>query len=276
MPKEDEGQDREMEKDSRQTPGDQDTDLETQSRESTPGSGGEFEFSNPNLQGKSPQEIEAIVNLYENTIQSQSSRLNEVTAAAKKPKGEFDKEPPSYSRDDFFEDPVPIMTDIVQREMRRIVEPINTEIEHMRTQGSVNSAWNKVRAKFPDFDEYKPAIEAMLSAQGTAPEDVTAQMLEGLYFGAVGYFFKNGVTPSGKPVTSGATPPGNEPPPPAAPPQHRPSSAPLPRQPASGERTVRDLTEEERQVARLWGQTPEEYLADQKDSIMELGSVENG
>lgn len=274
----------ETETDLNQTPGDQDTDrdqdLETPSGESTPGSGREFEFSNPNLQGKSPQEIEAIVNLYENTIQSQSSRLNEVTAESKRGSREFEEpDPPSYSRDDFFEDPVPILTDIVQREMKRTVAPINREIENMRTQGTVNSAWQKARAKFSDFDEYKPAIEAMLSAQGTPPEEVTAQMLEGLYYGAVGYFIRQGVTPSGQPVnragSGGGETPSGEAPPPNIPPQHRPSGAPLPRQKKEG-RTVRDLTEEERQVARMWNMTPEEYLNQQEDHVMELGAVENG
>jgi len=238
--------------------GDQDTTPPIEETPSPEPSGG-FEFGNPNLAGKTPQEIEAYTNLLESTVKSQSGRL---TADFEK-KQEPELEPlPDWSRDDFFEDPITIMSQVVRREMANTVAPINREIENMRTQAGVNVAWESAKAKFTDFERYRPAIESMIASQGMTPGQVTAQTLEALYYGAVGYYATQGVSPGEEAIA----PKMEEPTPPAAPPQHRPSRAPLP-EPASDKKTVRDLTEEERQIARQWKMTPEEYLAEQDKDI---------
>jgi hypothetical protein len=133
----------------------------------------------------------------------------------------------------------------VRAEMAQAVAPINTEINNMRAQSRVNSAWQFVEQKFADFNEYRPAIESMLAGQGVRPEQVTPQLLESLYYGAYGYFQKSGAAPSA-PAAPAAQP--NIP-------QHRPSAAPLP----SKAPAKRALTEEERSLAKYWGMTEDEY-----------------
>ncbi len=221
-----------------------------------------YEFENPNLAGKTPQEIEAYTRLLESTVKSQSGRL---TADFEKQQEPAPEPLPDWSRDDFFEDPITIMTQVVRREMSNTVAPINREIENMRAQAGVNVAWESAKAKFADFERYRPAIESMIASQGMIPAQVTGETLEALYYGAVGYYASQGITPGGETIT----PKTDEPVPPAAPPQHRPSRAPLPT-PVTEGKTVRDLTEEERQIARHWKLTPEEYLAEQEKDIADV------
>lgn len=205
-------------------------------------------FTHPQLQGRSEAEVEAYVKLLENTVQSQSRNLNELTERQNAPAPQPE---PELSKDDFFDDPVASMRETIRRELREAVGPINQEIENMRMQGSVNSAWQQVAAKFDDFDQYRPAIEAMLNARNVPPSQITPSVIESLYYSALGYFSKHGGGPSPAPQAQAPV----QPPRPNVPPQHRPSPAPMPNQ-----RPVkRQLTEEERRLASVWGMSEDEY-----------------
>jgi len=221
-------------------------------------------FTHPHLQGKSPEEIEAYLRLVENTVQSQNTRLNEMSAESARA-AEPAMQSPEFDKDDFFDRPVEVIREVVRAEMAQSVGPINEEINNMRAIGQVNSAWQTVAAKFDDFETYRPSIETMLQGQGVRPEQVTAQLIESLYYGAYGYYQKAGPVQGAQPAPR----PG----PPGGPsiPQHRPSSAPLPRQ----AETVRQLTEEERSLARAWNMSEDDYRAGQDADIEDVVGGEN-
>jgi len=215
-----------------------------------------LEFSHPHLKGKTPAEIESLVNLMQSTVQSQTTRINELSrtptvnpemsAAPAEPKG------------DFFDDPLTHM----RREMAAAVAPINQEIMNLKAQSQVNSAWGAVAEKFGDFDRYRSHIEVMLQNMNVGPAQVNSDLLESLYYGAKGYI----QTHEASLETPGAAPTATQRPPP---PQHRPSAAPLPRSAGS---ELRELTEDERHLAREFGLTHKEYLEwGQKDE----GAVAN-
>lgn len=199
-------------------------------------------YKHPHLQGKAPTEVEAYVSLLEDTVRSQSTRLTEKEATP--------PPPPPGPEGDFFTNP----QEILRHELKQAVAPIQAEIDNMKAQAKVNDAWQAISGKFQDFDQYRPYIEQMVKASGSTPSQINAGVLENYYYAAKGYVASQGgvVTPQAP------TPPENRPP--AAPniPQHRPSSAPLPS--SKGEAAPRQLTEEERRLAREFGMTEEEYI----------------
>ena len=200
------------------------------------------QFSHPHLQGKSTAEIESLFNLMQNTVQSQTRRINELAST---PAPSPVDEPVTEPKGDFFDDPLAHM----RRELRAAVAPINEEIANIKAQATVNMAWEQVGMKFGDFDKFRPHVEVMLSNMGVAPNQVTPDLLESLYYGAKGYIatHEQSVEPTAPPTKTQAPPP----------PQHRPSSAPLPR--SQGSRP-RQLTEDERRMAREFGMTPEQWI----------------
>jgi hypothetical protein len=166
---------------------------------------------------------------------------------------------PEFDKDDFFDRPVEVIRDLVRAEMTQAVAPINEEINNMRAVGQVNSAWQAVAGKFEDFEQYRPAIEQMLQGQGVRPDQVTPQLIESLYYGAYGYFQKAG--PALAPAPVPGVPPGGP-----SIPQHRPSSAPLPRQAP----VARVLTEEEKSLARRWNMSEDDYRTMQDADIEDV------
>lgn len=199
-------------------------------------------FSHPHLQGKTEAEIESLFNLMQSTVQSQNTRINELsrTPAVNPEMSHAQPEP----KGDFFDDPLAHM----RREMAAAVAPINQEIANLKAQTLVNSAWESVAMKFGDFDKYRAHVETMLQNMGVGPAQVTPDLLESLYYGAKGYIQTHEASLETPAPTSNQRPP---------PPQHRPSAAPLPR--SAGDQ-LRELTEDERRLAREFGLSHKEYL----------------
>jgi len=199
------------------------------------------EFSHPHLQGKTPQEIESLFNLMQNTVQSQTRRINELAEVPAPAAPEVTPEPSG----DFFDDPLGHL----RRELGAAVAPINQEIANLKAQTQVNSAWQAAEAKFADFGKYRPYIEQMLTNSNIPVASLTPELVESYYYGAKGYVAThNTEAEAAAPETPAQRPP---------PPQHRPSGAPLP---ASMQNKPRELTEDERRMAREWGMTAEEFI----------------
>ena len=201
------------------------------------------QFDHPHLKGKTQAEIESLFNLMQNTVQSQTHRINELASL---PAAQPDISPPAEPKGDFFEDPLAHM----RREMQAAVAPINEEISNLKAQSLVNLAWEQASMKFQDFDKYRPHVEVMIQNMGVAPTGVTPDLLESLYYGAKGYIATHEATMT-QPQAPTATP--QAPPPP----QHRPSAAPLPRSVGA---KPRELTEDERRMAREFGMTHEQWI----------------
>ena len=218
------------------------------------------QFSHPHLQGKTAHEIEALFNLMQNTVQSQTRRINEL-ASAPPPSA---PEPVTEPKGDFFDDPLTHM----RRELQAAVAPINSEIMNLKAQAKVNQAWEAVAMKFGDFDKVRPHVEVMLSNMGVEPSQVTPDLLESLYYGAKGYIATHQPGDSPQETTTTKPAPTNQRP---APPQHRPSSAPLPRSASS---QPRQLTEDERRLAREFGMTPEQWIEWGEKNESEVANAE--
>jgi hypothetical protein len=210
------------------------------------------QFTHPHLQGKTPQEIESLFNLMQNTVQSQTRRINELATEAPR-RQEVAEEP--VPAGDFFDDPLTHL----RREMQAVVAPINEEIANLKAQTRVNSAWESAQMKFADLDKYRPYIEQMLANTNVNVSQVTPELIESYYYGAKGY-----VATHQQQVAQPTAPAQSQPR--MAPPQHRPSSAPLPKTGSA----PRELTEDERRLAREWGMSAEEFL---KWGSMDEGAV---
>ena len=206
-------------------------------------------YSNPRLTGKSPREVDAYVNLLEDTAKEQNRRLSEQPVAPPTPEPE--------PEGDFFQDP----RQVLRQEMDRMMAPIRQEIASMKAGDTAAEAWNEVAALFPDFATWRPYIDRLIQMQGIT--EITSGTLQSLYYTAKGYAASQGIEVG---ATQGGVnvPPSNQggqqrPPPP---PQNRPSSAPLPNQQKPAQ--VRELTENERRLAREWKMSPAEYIAMQE------------
>lgn len=201
------------------------------------------EFSHPHLQGKTPQEIESLFNLMQNTVQSQTRRINEL---ADVPPHATPEAAPPEPTGDFFEDPLGHL----RREMNAAVAPINQEIANIKAQSQVNSAWQAAESKFSDFGKYRPYIEQMLANSRIDPGTLTPELVESYYYGAKGYVATHNAEQLAE--TPAAPAPQRKPPP-----QHRPSGAPLPK---SLQSQPRELSEDERRLAREFGMSAEEFI----------------
>ena len=207
-------------------------------------------FTNPRLTGKTPEEVQAYVNLLEDTAKEQNRRLNEQAAAP--PAQQQEPEPEG----DFFADP----RQVLRQEMDRMMAPIRSEIASMKAGDAAAQAWAEVTTMFPDFETWRPYIDRLIQMQGIT--DITSGTLQSLYYTAKGYAASQGIDVGAQQGGVNVPPQnqgGNRPPPP---PQNRPSSAPLPNQNTAPK--TRELTENERRLAREWKMSPAEYIAMQE------------
>lgn len=209
-------------------------------------------YSNPRLTGKSPAEVQSYVNLLEDTAKEQNRRLSQQPVAPVQPEPE--------PEGDFFQDPRMVM----RQEMDRMMAPIRSEIASMKAGDTAAEAWKETAAMFPDFDTWRPYIDRLIQMQGIT--EITSGTLQSLYYTAKGYASSQGIDVTGA-AQRQSTEQGGQPVAPnqgqrMPPPQNRPSNAPLPNQTKPAQ--TRELTENERRLAREWKMSPAEYIAMQE------------
>jgi len=218
--------------------------------ESTPTevSGVQTEFQHALLQGKSSAEIDRIVAIQEAAIKEQGQELSRLHTVQSTPAIET---PPAEvpSQEEYFANPGQVIRNEVQSALRDAIDPFKRDL----AKSNEREVWGQVAASRPDFDTVKPLIDVYLQKNPQIP--VTVESITTLYYTAKGYMAENGVT--GAPVT--AVVPTVPATPPAAPPQHAASSHPIPQ--SSQEPKTRQLTENERRLARENGYTDAQYLA---------------
>lgn len=211
-----------------------------------------YEFNRSTLKDKSPQEIEAYVEMLEGTTLSQSRALTDAHDKAAVTPPPAAPEPEA----DFFDNPAAA----IQQALDKTVAPLREEIRTLRNPPP--DPFETVAREFADFETYRPYIDQMLRNPNMAQVELTDEIVRAAYYSAVGYVASRGGGVPMAPTEPGpaATPPATPVPPQGdrmVPPQNRPSSAPPPAPPVVGERA---LTEHEERLRREWGMTKEEFL----------------
>lgn len=263
-----------------------------------PQTGGQTEFRHNRLQGRSPAEIERYVQQLEDTVREQGTAL---TAAQRQqqqqPQGQQRQQqqegPPQISEDEFFSNPGESVKKILEYELNRTVKPLNEEIQTLAQRDQAERLRSRYRSRFPDWDHYEGQIELMAQRAGMTLEQVltSEQVTQVMYYAAKGMTSEEGTQPmSQQPQNqqgnqgaqrSPGSPAQQQPPqgqqqqaPQQGVPQHRPSAAPLPNQ-GQGQQSgpTRELTENERRLAREYGMTAQQFLEWQS---MEADAVVSG
>ena len=205
-------------------------------------------FRNPALAGKTPEEIEAMFALRENTIKEQGRLLNRQVAAP-----EVVKEPEVVvpTKEEYWENPGAATTNILKQMIGPLRDELRKEIRGTAQEFRAPGIREGLRNKYKHFTELEPVIDTLLQQRGIDPKDADAQTTEQLYFAAKGYAMENGLL-TAAPAARGDDPVAIKEPAShggQAIPQHRPSAAPTPRAPASAT-AIRELDENERRLAR--------------------------
>jgi len=216
-----------------------------------PPTGTESPFGHPSLEGMSEQDIADRLALLNSTVKEQGAALSESQRrlnATPEAAPVAPEDPPTASQ--FWEDPAKEIKAMIQEQMEETIKPFRDDLQ----ANKVTSAWSVMSSRYADFAEYRPLVETLLSRMGiTEPDEA---LLEMLYHTAIGIQSKAGNMPE-TPTAAGDPAGDNKRNPP---PQHSPSSHPVSREREKG--PSRELTESEREVARIQGfKTDEEYLA---------------
>jgi hypothetical protein len=212
----------------------------------TPESGVQTEFQHALLQGKSSAEIDSLVATLEAATKEQGRELSRLHAEQSAPV--IDTTPAEVpSQEEYFANPGQVIRNEVQSALREAIDPFKRDL----AKSNERDVWATVAAGKADFDIARPLIEVYLQKNPGIP--VTVESVTTLYYTAKGYMAENGGAMGAAVVpTTPASPP-------AAPPQHAASSHPIPQ--AAKKAAARQLTENERRLARENGYTDEQYLA---------------
>lgn len=221
---------------------------------------GATDFQDPLLKGKTPAEIERIVQTQQQALNEQNRELNKYhqeastrQASAPTPGGQEEEQDP-YGND-FLAPRFKKLEERLSRQLENSVKPI---IDHTRQAGA-QSVRERMRSELRHFTVLEPHIDRLIREQGGDPSAADENSLRFYYLSAVGLAQEQGVA-----LPSSEQPQPNAPQPPSQPsapqptpqqpgvqpvgiPQHRPSSAPLPQE--QNRQPVRQLTESERALA---------------------------
>lgn len=228
------------------------------------GSGTElWQFNHPALKGKSPQEVEAFVRLAEQTVREQGQRLTEYEKELATRTTPAPTSQPPADDVDFWDNPKEAVRRTVESVMGEMIAPFRENLSADR-EGQVRA---QLRQELKHWARLEPYIDQLL-VQGNFPDKSNINLLRQLYYTAYGYVVDNGIQLEGESPAATTTPPSGSATTPEAtmsnrqssvPPQHRPSSAPGPAS-SSQKPRLRELTEAEEQIRRIYKMSHEEFL----------------
>ena len=146
----------------------------------------------------------------------------------------------------FYDNP----TEVLRREIASAVAPLNEQIAAFQASRNEATVWSQIEQEIPDFGQYKHLVQKLIEGHGYKTADLNVSLLRNLYYTAVGWNQRHGGQQVKESTPESIAPQTHIP-------QHKPSTAPLPASQQVSQ--VRELTEQERRLAREWGQTPEEF-----------------
>lgn len=212
------------------------------------------DFTHPLLKGKSPEEIEKIVALQEESLKQQGRELNEyhsrLQAKTQESAPPPQQEEPDYG-DDFLAPRFKVLEGRLSKRLEEMVAPLTQQVQR-QTSGGGREA---LKQRFKHFATLEPHIDTLLREQGQDPLTASEQQLSLLYHTALGLASERGINLN----TQESAPAPQKQEAQVGIPQHRPSSAPMPKPPQA---KPRELSEVERRLAK-------EYFPDADDPAAE-------
>lgn len=219
-------------------------------------------FSHQALKGKTPEEIERLFNAQQEVIREQQRAIQRKAEQDSVERGRSRDGQPSvdFAAEDkkFWESP----TQKLQQMMDSTVAPLRAELQSLKTDVRAPNIRESFARKYPEFTELEPMIDAALVNFGLEnPKMADENTLEAVFHAVYGKAVYSGqIAPRGRensnPPTSTPTPTGRSNV--TMPPQHRPSPAPLPNNPGPSTPKLRELSENERRLAReIWPNLPD-------------------
>lgn len=252
-------------------------------QQTDPATGGQTGFTHPMLQGRSPEEIDRLVGQMEQTVREQGRQLNR-TQQQQGQQGQQarqdGREEVDISDEEFFDQPVEAVRQVVGQQLRETVAPLEEQIGQMARQSQASSQIQQYKNQYPKWDQYEDYMRLMAQRKGLDWDSVLTQpgVVEVLYYAVQGLEQEQGLG-QGQQAPRQQAPQqqgpqmgqqgqrqqqpqqqqqGRQPPPP----QHQPSSSPMP-QPGQQDQQgrTRELNEQEKRLAREYGMSDEEFIA---------------
>lgn len=228
--------------------------VQTEDLSVQPGPGAK-DFTHPLLKGKTPEEIERIVALQDQTVREQNAELNRrferEQAAAPAPKAPAALTDDGYG-DDFLAPRFRILEQRLASKLDEAVAPLRRGQEG----GVSRTAREGLRTRLRHFSRLEPYIDQLLREKKMDPNTVEEAVMENIYHTAVGLAVDRGIDLNEAAPAAPTPKREGRDQAPVSIPQHRASSAPLPQE--KREAPARQLSESERRLAR-------EYFPDSKD-----------
>lgn len=259
---------------------------------------GAVDFSHPLLKGRSPEEIQALVETLSERVDEQNRELNYLHSRVQASSQQSAPAPTSMSQmseDEDYENS--FLASDLKRLEAKVTQTLSQQIAPLieeNRQARAMSVREGLRQELRHFRTLEPHIDQLLRQQGENPQTANENQLRLLYHTALGLAAERGINlgPSNVGVYNQPTPPAsqmqqtpmmqqqqqaaqNTPQQrvgtPMGIPQHRPSSAPMPTpHPQTQKPYMRELTETERKLANFYGMTPEQYLDEMYKNVDEV------
>ena len=183
-------------------------------------------------------------------------------------------ENPPPSREDqnqrFWKDPVGVVGELIQGELKKTVDPINQYIAGQRTETAYDRMKARLKGEYGDlWPHIEGEVDRFVQAASGAGNQINDDLLNVAALAATGAYHRgllggphSGEAPNGTPPAPPQAPP--QPAPPVSrdmtPPHLRPSAPSVPGHERPQGRQYRDLTENEARLARERGMTKEAFL----------------
>lgn len=222
--------------------------------------------------GVPAQEVERLRQLnaaQEQVLRDQNRKNAELTQRLRDMDARISKvETPAPSTDDmnaeFWKNPVGVMNQLIRDEMKKTVGPLNEQLSRQTQMSEYEKSKLRLKAQYSDiWDKIETSVDNFITAASAQGVEVNDQLMDVAALTSSGLYYRGQL--GEKPVFPGSQPNDKRedpvPPQPVfSPPHLRPSAPAIPG--AEPEKPqARELTENERRLARERGWTPEQYLA---------------
>lgn len=143
--------------------------------------GAQSGFDHPDLQGKSPQEIERMYSMQKQINSElsqevgqqgqsgqqpgQSPQMGQGTPGQQGQQGQGTSEP-SISDDEFWDRPAEATQSLVRNELKQAIGPLQQQLNQLANSSQVEQAEQRYRQRWPDYDEMKPYIVGLMDRKG--------------------------------------------------------------------------------------------------------------